>query len=350
MIKDAVSGKVLVVGPDYRVPRGGIAQLLNTYSEFFETYNFISTTAGGSGLTKLYQLVVACRRLLYALMFRSIKIVHIHAATDISFYRKSIFILLAKLFRVKIVLSLHAGDMLDFYDRNPRRIKFILDCCDVIIALSPYWKREFTKRDFCSCIACIPNAVEEPRIDYKKVRNGKVKILFLGTICENKGIFDVIECFIRHKSFLQDKVILNICGVGDVARLDKMIIEGHLSGFVNSIGWVDSFQKQRLLIEADILIQPSYIESFGIAIVEGMAYRLPVIGSKTGGIPDLIDDGVSGFLIEAGNMVQFVEKLQVFIDNPQLIISMGECAFEKSKQYYSAIIEEKLSDLYTKLL
>lgn len=350
MIKKNVSGKVLVVGPDYRKPKGGISQLLNTYSCIFESYNFIATVGYNNKLHKLWDLFWACWQLIYSLLVRDIRVVHIHSASDISFFRKSIIIVLTKIFRVKIVLSLHAGDMLEFYKRHPRLVHKVTNKCDVIIALTPYWQKEFAKRSFCRRIECIPNAIKIPNTNFKKTKGKKLRILFLGSICAYKGIFDIIECFVRNRNYLENKVMLNVCGVGESAYLNQMIEDGNVSEFVNNIGWVDGVRKEQLLMESDVLIQPSYIEAFGISVLEAMSYRLPVIGSKVGGIVDLIDDGVSGFLIDAGDMEKFMEKLQLFIEKPEFVEQMGLVAFEKAKQYYPIVIEKQLCDLYKSLL
>lgn len=350
MIEKSVSGKVLVIGPDYRKPKGGIAQLLNTYSCIFESYNFITTVGYNNKLHKLWDLFLACWKLIYNLLIKDIRIVHIHSASDVSFFRKSIIVILVKLFRVKVVLSLHAGDMLEFYERHSRFFRKITNKCDVVIALTPYWQREFAKREFCHRIECIPNAIKVPRVDFKKVRENKLRILFLGSICSYKGIFDVIKCFIQNKKYLENKVVLNICGVGESTYLNQMIVDGEITEFVNNIGWVDGVKKEQLLVESDVLIQPSYIEAFGISVIEAMSYRLPVIGSKVGGIVDLIDEGVTGFLIDAGDMEMFMEKLRLFIEEPELVEQMGNVAFEKVKKYYPVIIEKQLSDLYRSLL
>lgn len=350
MIEKSVSEKILVVGPDYRVPKGGIAQLLNTYSSIFESYNFIATVSCGNKLYKLWNLFFACLRLVYSLLTKDIRIVHIHAASDLSFFRKSIIIILAKIFKVKIVLSLHAGDMLEFYEQHLKFVHKITNKCDVVIALTPYWQKEFAKRKFCHRIECIPNTIKIPNTNVNKPRSTKLRILFLGSICHYKGIFDVIKCFIKNKDYLKEKVILNICGVGESTCLDQMIIDSGITKFVNNIGWVDGIKKEQLLMESDILIQPSYIEAFGIAVIEAMSYHLPVIGSKVGGIVDLIDDGITGYLIDAGDMEMLMKKLQLFIVRPELVEQMGNVAFERVKNYYPIVIEKQLSDLYKSLL
>lgn len=350
MIEKSISEKVLVIGPDYRKPKGGIAQLLNTYSCIFANYNFVTTVGGSDKFRKLWNLFLACWKLVYCLSTKDIHIVHIHSASDISFFRKSIMIILTKLFNVKIILSLHAGDMLEFYEKYPRFIQKITNKCDVVIALTPYWQREFAKRKFCHRIECIPNAITLPSNNWKKTKESKLRILFLGSICSYKGIFDVIRCFVENRDYLENRVVLNICGIGESTYLNQMIVNGGLTEFVHNIGWVDGVKKEQMLNKSDILIQPSYIEAFGISVIEAMSYRLPVIGSKVGGIIDLIDDGVTGFLINAGDMKMFMKKLRVFIEKSELVEQMGNIAFEKVKKYYPVVIEKQLSDLYRSLL
>jgi glycosyltransferase involved in cell wall biosynthesis len=75
---------------------------------------------------------------------------------------------------------------------------------------------------------------------------------------------------------------------------------------------------------SDLFVIPSVVEAFGLVTVEAMACGKPVIGANVGGIPEIIVDGVNGFLIEPKNPEKIAEKVVVLLENPKLRRKMGQ--------------------------
>jgi glycosyltransferase involved in cell wall biosynthesis len=74
----------------------------------------------------------------------------------------------------------------------------------------------------------------------------------------------------------------------------------------------------------DILLMPTVREGFGLSVAEAMATGLPVVASDCSSIPELIDNGLGGFLCPVGDVDQFAEKINLLADNPALRKQMGE--------------------------
>jgi glycosyltransferase involved in cell wall biosynthesis len=68
---------------------------------------------------------------------------------------------------------------------------------------------------------------------------------------------------------------------------------------------------------------PTRLEPFGIVFIEAMAYRLPIIATHTGALPDLVEDNVNGMLVESENVDSLVNALRTMIDHPELRQEMG---------------------------
>jgi hypothetical protein len=97
-------------------------------------------------------------------------------------------------------------------------------------------------------------------------------------------------------------------------------------------GRVDNRHIEEVLRETDVLILPSiWPENQPVTITEAMAVGRPVIASRIGGIPELVDENHTGYLFEPGNAEQLATKMMEFITNPELMRVMGENAYQKIK-------------------
>ena len=92
----------------------------------------------------------------------------------------------------------------------------------------------------------------------------------------------------------------------------------------------------KLLGESDIFVLPSRrVEGFPMSIVEAMLAQVPVIGSNMGGIPEGIEDGVTGIIYESGNVDQLKNAILKLSEDEELRNVMGKKAFEKAKKEFT---------------
>ncbi len=341
--------KVIVISTYYR-GKGGIAILISKYLELFPTIRYIPSHKFTNVVNQFLIAIVAIIRLAYLCIFKKSKIVHIHTASYRSFYRDSIYLVLAKFFRKKVILHIHGGEFEKFYLQNKRYCDFICHRADCIVAVSKYFGKIFRQYKLNDRVEVIYNSADKPIYQRGNNKDKGLNILFLGTIDDNKGIFDLIYCFIDNYEFLQGKVTLNICGVGDSLRLSKLIKDNFLSDMVIYHGWVDIIRKNELLSMADIYVQPSYFESLGIAIIEAMGYGLPIVASNTGGIPELVQDGKNGILIEPGNKDNLFNALSKLIEDPVLREKMGNESLKTSRLFTHNCMKDKIINLYNSLM
>jgi len=349
MISTNISSKIVIIGTGLD-GKGGIAVLLRSYSRILQPFYYICSHRSTNRIFQIGLAIIALFKTIFYCIFYRVQIVHIHTASYRSFFRESIYVFIAKIFHKKVILHLHGGEFEIFYKRYPRYCNYVCRSADCVIAVSEYFGRVFKKLDLNENVFVLYNIIEKPFFEKSNLQHDKLRILFLGTIDENKGIFDVIDCFINEKQDLRDKIIFDIGGVGDCLRLQEMIRVGGIDDFVNYHGWLDAENKNKLLSQADLYIQPSYFESLGIAILEAMSYRIPVIASDTGGIPELVHDGENGFLIQPGNMCQFYNKLKYFIEHRDALKTMGDKSYTVAIEFYPENIEKKIGEIYKSLL
>src|SRR5437773_1364291 len=163
-------------------------------------------------------------------------------------------------------------------------------------------------------------------------------ILFVGMVTPLKGIHYLINAF----SFIAEEFRrsqLLIIGKEENVRyaedLRQQIRKLGLENRVRFIGHQSQAELAFQMSEAAVLVLPSTSEGLGRVIIEAMATATPAIGSDVGGIPELISDGVNGFLIAPGDEQALAEKLRWVFNNPDQTREMGRSARAFAKQTFS---------------
>ncbi|WP_309492932.1 glycosyltransferase family 4 protein [Candidatus Hecatella orcuttiae] len=118
-------------------------------------------------------------------------------------------------------------------------------------------------------------------------------------------------------------------------RLKSLIHEMNLKDHVIFTGHISRSDLMQAYKACDVVVLPSIMEGFGLAITEGMAFGKPVIGSAVGGIKSQIWPGVNGYLVEAGNVTQLAEALVKVLSDKELKEKLGRRAREIYERNYS---------------
>ena len=116
--------------------------------------------------------------------------------------------------------------------------------------------------------------------------------------------------------------------------LIKLINELKLEENVSIIGFYDNKKIYDLIRKHHLLIMPSLKEGFGVAAVEAFACARPVIASNVGGIPEIVTDGLNGFLVSPGNIQELADTIIKMISDKEQMIKMGRSGYESVKSKY----------------
>lgn len=348
---------VLIVGPDYQDARGGIGSVIGYSSRQYRKFNFIpSYRYYNRYLSPLYSLFQLIYIPFYLLAHPAIKILHIHGASRGSFLRKYIIFLTAKyLFSKKVIYHIHGGEFHIFYTNSPawvkRRIRHFLNQADCIFCLSKSWEKFFADNFQCRELKVIPNFVDDAIPAKNPGKKDKPVFLFLGKIVKGKGIYDLFDVVKALAESHPDKFELWVGGNGEVEEFRKLIKTNHLGKVVHFKGWVSGAIKTSILQHSSVYVLPSYNEGMPISILEAMSFGLPVIASRVGGIPEMLDHQQSGLLIDPGNKQQLREAMEKLILEPDLIKTMGNKSKEIFNERYAASrIMKLINDTYFSLL
>lgn len=350
MLSTEISEKVLTIGCDYKPPRGGVAQVLNSYGTYlFRPFNFVATTKGGSKIKKLLWLFVAIPLFVFRCLSSKVKIVHVHGASYNSFYRKRIFINIAKILGKKVVYHIHGGGFSEFYRTHKKDVDRVMKRVDALVALSDSWQSFFEKEVGCKLVVVVPNIIPFPA-EICKESSSIVECLFLGTINQAKGIYDLLDVIYMHHDEFRGRMMLHVGGAGEQDRMLDIINRYGLSDVVVYEGFVQGDHKNRLLSSANLFILPSYVEGLPISILEAMSYGVPILSTSVGGIPEIVDNGKNGILINPGDKNSLYQSLSRLIFDPELRKKMGEMACANVQPHLPDNVEKVLEKLYAKLL
>lgn len=347
--------EILYISPEFKNSKGGIGLCVNNYAQFMSSFKVLVTNGFRSKwLNFIYFPICVCNLLFKLIADRDIKIIHIHGASKGSFYRKYVlFIIVRRLFRKKVIYHMHGGGFCDFYKNSPlfiqKRIRYMIHSSDMIICLSKKWKQFFTETFFPKRIEILNNMVIPPLNTERIESKGKFRLLFLGLIGDNKGIFDLLKVIAENKEQFYGHIILKVAGNGEILRLENRIKELGIGKIVRFEGWVDSKKKEELFRSSDALILPSYKEGLPLSILEAMSYGLPIISSNVGGIPDLLLTHKNGILLEPGNKLSIQESIMSLVNNQDLVEKFSERSLKGVVEFYPKSVLKKLNSIYDEL-
>jgi len=161
----------------------------------------------------------------------------------------------------------------------------------------------------------------------------KVTITKMGRLGKRKGTYDLLEAFSRIASKYHH-VHLIMAGDGDVEKIRKRVKKLGLEDRVEVPGWVSGHRVAEVYSTTDIYVLPSYNEGLPNSILEAMAWRLPVVATPVGGIPEAVIDGKTGFLVEAGDIDALFAALDRLLTDHYLRLKMGKAGFDRFKEKF----------------
>lgn len=298
------------------------------HSVLWEEYNcyWLSTHRDTSAFVKIAYFVRAF--ILFCFLVPFFDVVHINFSFGFSTHRKYILFRMAKFFRKKTVIHLHCGNQLEqFWDAE---YDYMFRNADHAIVLSQGIKDEVLSKigtEYEEKISVLYN----PCPDIKVMTNGDShNILFMGRIVKDKGYRELIKAFSsiykRHPEWT-----LTICGAGEIKAAKELCVENNCEDAVFFPGWIFSDEKNRHFSNSSILCLPSYAEGFPICILEAWSANIPVIATPVGAIPELLQNGVNGLLVQPKDVKSLEDAIERLISEPRLRETLSENAEELAK-------------------
>lgn len=344
--------KVLMIGPARSV-NGGISAVVNNYYKVGldkrVDLKYIGTMEDGGKIHKLWVAVMALIR--FVIEAPKCDLVHINMASDVSLYRKIPFIYLTKIFGKKLVIHQHGGNFKEFFytECGKKRRRFIqktLEKADVFPVVAAYLGDIFKEIISEEKVIVLPNAIEVPK--RIKEKEAGQKLLFLGRLCKEKGIRELLEAVSELKQKYAE-LELYLGGVWVDSELKELADK--YREFVYQLGWIDREEKEKYLQECNIFVLPTYFEGLPMSLLEGMVYGCACIASEVGGIPQVIDHGVDGILIQPKNKEELKMALSELLQDFSLQQKLGEAGRNKVEQEFELSKSvDRLVNIYQDLM
>lgn len=269
-------------------------------------------THGDEGAARNAARVLGALRDFLLLLARERRVVvHLHASPGTGFWRDAPFMALAIAAGCPLILHLHGAGFGRFHDGAGRyaraAIRFLFEHAASIVVPCEFqrtWARSVAPRARVVCLPAPLAPAEAP----PEVRRPNL-VLFLGRLEPATGLFDLIEAVAALRPEVPD-VRLVCAGEGDriaAARLAKRL---GLGDAVTFTGWVGPSGKRALLETAAVFALPSYEEAVPMSLLEAMNAGVPVVASQVGGVPEVVVDGISGFLVAPGDVATLQRLLR----------------------------------------
>ena len=262
--------------------------------------------------------------------------------------------------KLPFVTTLHGTDItLVGLDRSYLPItRFSIEQSDGVTAISRYLqertKREFDVRNPIDVIYNFVNCKvyrrdpESLKFREEYAPKGERVLVHLSNFRPVKRVTDAIEVFERVRRQVPAKLLM--IGDGpDRSRAEWLAVQKGIHDDVVFLGKQDRVQEK--LGAADVLLLPSELESFGLAALEGMACEVVPIATRGGGIPELIEHGVSGYMAEVGDVDTMARyALELLSDQNRLQIMGKACREVASSRFCSSKIITQYEDFYRRVL
>lgn len=298
-------------------------------------------------------LGVLFRAVFLFLRFRP-QIVHVNTPYGWAFVRDGGICWLARIFGARSLLHFHGSVFPDFAEaQRPllrRAIRATLETCSLLIALESRTEAYLRGLVPGARVIQLPNPVElgafadVPRINSDPKE--RLELLYVGWIVESKGILELLDAVVAEPA-----IRLSLVGPEDPRfrrqlqpALDRLGDRVQLLGPCSHERVVERFGR------SDIVVLPSHVEAFPFVVLEAMAAGRPVVVTNVGAIPEMVRDGIDGFVVPPRDAEALAERLGQLVADPGLRARMGSSGRARVEERYSVpVVFGRLAEFYREL-
>jgi|AntRauTorcE11898_2_1112593.scaffolds.fasta_scaffold14529_2 glycosyltransferase involved in cell wall biosynthesis len=354
--------KIFVLVPDIHRP-GGIANYYRVLRKHLnENFEYIYRGKKRDSESKLmlpFRLILDYINFCSKVWFNHNRIVVNTSLGGMSSWRDGIYMILSPFSSEKIVFFrgwdpkfqklTDSNGLFRFW------IKHTFLAADKIIVLSAEFKTKLIEWGYEGVIEIDTTVADEELLNgstWKNLYEHRKKvdyhhILYLGSVIKEKGIWEITEAFkhLKDKGNLEN---IKVTIAGDGTERESLIKFTHKHDLpLKFPGYISGGQKAEILRNASIFLFASYHEGMPNAVLEAMAFGLPVITTPVGGLPEFFEEGKMGLLLESKDPEYIAHKISYLLQRPELMKSMSACNYNYAREYFYS---EKVADRLTKII
>lgn len=198
-------------------------------------------------------------------------------------------------------------------------------------------------------IPAMPNTLQADKALVGHIRDfvlgdGQPCLLFVGRLIEEKGVADLIQALPALSARFPDAMVLMVGDGQDRLRFEELAVSCGVDARIHWAGWVPPQHVSSWMVAADLLVVPSmdagsgWKEAQGLVIIEAMLAGTPVVASNSGGIPDMIEDGVTGWLFQPGDVRGLVEVIATAVTSPDVATVVEQARQRAARQFSQAAV------------
>ena len=243
--------------------------------------------------------------------------------------------------QIPMITTLHGTDitLVGSHPFYKKAVQFSINHSEYVTAVSQSLKED-TERlfDITTQIKVIPNFIDVEKFKFKTVpcEKGQIApddqlvITHISNFRPLKRVIDVLKTF----KIVNEQLNVKLLMVGDGPEKERAMRHCRSHNMEDAVLFLGkSNQIDEILCFSDLFLLPSEQESFGLAALEAMVHRVPVVCSDVGGLPEVIENGVSGFLCPLGDVNAMAEKAIHILEDPERHKGFKEQAYESSKKF-----------------
>ena len=307
-----------------------------------------------------YELALSSK-MVDTVLNEGIELLHVHYAIPHAYAAYMAKKILAdKGLTIPVITTLHGTDI-TLVGRNPSykaAVTFSINHCDYVTSVSKNLKKETAKffvvrKD----IEVIPNFIDlalyNGEQDCSKsalVEPGEKLITHISNFRKVKRIGDVIDVFNAIVKEVPSRLVL----LGEGPERENAEAQAKKLGILDKVAFLGKTNEiERVLCMSDLFLLPSETESFGLAALEAMAARVPVISTNTGGLPEVNVHGETGFMSNVGDVADMARNSLRILKDETLLADMKEAAYRRAETFsiqkvlprYEALYERALAEI-----
>jgi len=304
------------------------------------------SNTGKATISNLIAAIKDCWRFTVAVIVGHPQLAHISTAFGLSFVKHTYCIAICRLFGSRVLLHPHCSLSVLYQEQSKLwqwYFRQVIRLTNGVVVLSKEWQKLGSIVPGRK-VYYLPNAIDLRLYqDVAKKHISAVsfekpcKVLYLGYLGKLKGSFDLLDAAIAIHSQKLDMIFDLVGGALASEELDQLrnkITTLNLEAYVRLHPLVYGTEKLNYFQDADIFVYPSYNEGMPMAVLEAMACALPIVATRVGGLPDIIQDGINGILVEPGKPEQLASALYNLANDHQLCVSMGKVGYQLACEDY----------------